>query len=127
MRRYENNRNLGNTQPGDGCRFKGRGPMQLTGRWNYNACRRSIGADIVANPDLVASDPRIGFKAAAWFWTFKKLNRDADAMNVNSATKKINGGDNGIADRIARYNRAKGCIPEAGFSSRGAAVSISRT
>jgi len=109
---YEGRRDLGNTQRGDGKRFKGRGPIQLTGRHNYGLfggwCRsRGLvpSADYFQrNPTLVA-EPRWGFLAASWYWTAARprLNAYADAHDIVAATKAINGGLNGIADRRRRY------------------------
>lgn len=110
---YEGRKDLGNTQPGDGRRFKGRGPIQLTGRANYRAFTQAVGSkygvDFEANPELVAQ-PRWGFKAAAWYWTSRKLNALADAGNFDRITLLINGGYNGKADRDARYLTAKSAL-----------------
>eukprot|EP00161_Ancyromonas_sigmoides_P021516 TRINITY_DN6379_c0_g8_i1.p1 TRINITY_DN6379_c0_g8~~TRINITY_DN6379_c0_g8_i1.p1 ORF type:complete len:504 (+),score=207.17 TRINITY_DN6379_c0_g8_i1:189-1700(+) len=122
-RQYEGRSNLGNTQPGDGCRFKGRGPIQLTGRYNYDVCGKAIGMDLVANPDVVASDPAVGFKTTVWFWTSKRLNGFADSGDLTGATRRINGGSNGASDRANRYNRAKTCISDATIQQRASAPS----
>lgn len=108
---YEGRKDLGNTQPGDGKRFKGRGPIQLTGRANYRAftdwCRRgdANSPDFTVDPTLVATS-RWGFLAASWYWTVArpKLNAYSDAGDVLSATKAINGGTNGLTDRQNRWN-----------------------
>lgn len=102
---YEGRRDLGNTQPGDGKRFKGRGPIQITGRANYEAAGKALGLDLVGNPET-ASTNEVGFRLAAWFWTKHKLNDLADAKKFDAITKKINGGYNGKADRDAKYNKA---------------------
>jgi predicted chitinase len=103
---YEGRDDLGNTQPGDGRRYKGRGPIQLTGRANYRAFTKAIGSkygvDFEANPELVAQ-PKWGFKAAAWYWNSRKLNQYADRGDFDAITYRINGGYNGKADRDARY------------------------
>ncbi len=114
---YEGRRDLGNTQPGDGRRFKGRGPIQLTGRHNYGKFGQwahSVGligdpAHFQRNPTEVATS-RWGFLAAAWYWTVArpKLNAQADAGDIVGATKSINGGTNGLADRTNRWNRCRG-------------------
>jgi predicted chitinase len=113
---YEGRADLGNTQPGDGTRFKGRGPIQLTSRTNYGAFGRwchaagLVGSDdyFVVNPQQVAQ-PRWGFLAAAWYWTVArpKLNVLADAGDIEGATRAVNGGLNGLADRIARWTHAR--------------------
>lgn len=109
-------KSLGNTQPGDGPRFKGRGPIQLTGRSNYGKfgmwCLSkgfvTDGYHFVTNPTLVAT-PQWGFLAASWYWTVARadLNALSDAGNVSAATQRINGGQNGEADRVQRWNRAR--------------------
>lgn len=103
---YEGRRDLGNTQPGDGVRFKGRGPIQLTGRANYTAASRALGVDLVSNPHLAAT-PEIGFRIAQWFWNSRGLNAYADAGNFDAITYRVNGGYNGKAARDAYYARAR--------------------
>lgn len=112
---YEGRADLGNTQPGDGARFKGSGPIQLTGRANFRAFAQwanqqgLTGLDFEARPDLVRSDPRWGFLAASWYWNVARpaLNSQADADDLVAVTRSINGGTNGIADRRARLDRCK--------------------
>lgn len=112
---YEGRSDLGNTQPGDGRRYKGRGPIQLTGRSNYRqfsgwAQQRGLVASptyFEDNPQAV-SEPRWGFLAAAFFWATRDVNRFADGREVTNSTHVINGGEHGLDDRIARYNR---CFP----------------
>lgn len=96
---------LGNTQPGDGRRYKGRGPIQLTGRSNYRAAGAALGVDLEGSPTLAAS-PEVGFRIAAWYWTSRGLNALADRGDFDGITRKINGGLNGKADRDARHARA---------------------
>ena len=95
---YEGRRDLGNTQPGDGVRFKGRGPIQLTGRNNYRAAGCFLGIDLLANPRR-AADPDVGFRVAGWFWTTRGLNELADRRQFDTITRRINGGLNGKAER----------------------------
>ncbi len=102
---YEGRKDLGNTQPGDGVRYKGRGPIQLTGRSNYRAAGRALGLDLEANPQR-AADIDVGFRVAAWFWTSRGLNALADAGDFREITRRINGGFNGLAHREAYYRRA---------------------
>jgi predicted chitinase/LysM repeat protein len=102
---YEGRKDLGNTQPGDGVRFKGRGPIQLTGRSNYRAAGKALGIDLENNPKR-AADPDVGFRTAAWFWNSRNLNTYADAGNFREVTRRINGGYNGLASREAYYQRA---------------------
>jgi putative chitinase len=103
--RYEGRKDLGNTQPGDGRRFKGRGPIQLTGRSNYTNAGKALGLDLVGNPAQVAT-PEVGFRTTAWYWNSRNLNSYADAGDFDAITKRINGGYNGKADRDRYYARA---------------------
>lgn len=103
---YEGRKDLGNIYPGDGRRYKGRGPIQLTGRANYRAAGRDLGIDLEGNPQLAAT-PQVGFRVAVWFWTTRNLNYYADRGEFATITRRINGGQNGRADRESRYNNAK--------------------
>ncbi|WP_164019072.1 LysM peptidoglycan-binding domain-containing protein [Pyxidicoccus trucidator] len=103
---YEGRRDLGNTQPGDGVRYKGRGPIQLTGRANYRAAGQALGIDLEGNPAR-AKDPDVAFRIAGWYWQSRNLNSYADAGNFREVTRRINGGYNGMADREAYYRRAQ--------------------
>ncbi len=102
---YEGRKDLGNTEPGDGRRYKGRGPIQLTGRANYRAAGRALGIDLEGNPTR-AGDVDVGFRVAAWYWTSRGLNALADAGDFREITRRINGGFNGLAEREAYYRRA---------------------
>ena len=104
-RAYEGRADLGNTQPGDGERYKGRGPIQITGRANYRYYGALIGIDLEKYPEL-ASNPCIGMRLALEYWKAKGLNAYADMDDILTITKKINGGTNGLADRKANYVRA---------------------
>jgi putative chitinase len=96
---------LGNVQPGDGWRFRGRGLKQLTGRDNYTRFARDY--DMTAEEAAVWVETKEGALASAlWFWNTNKLNAVADTGSVPALTKKINGGDIGLADRQARYEKA---------------------
>jgi putative chitinase len=103
---YEGRADLGNVQVGDGRRFKGRGPIQVTGRANYRLYGRKIGIDLERRPEL-ASAPSIGLHVSCAYWTDKGLNSLADADDVEAITRRINGGNNGLADRRARLAAAK--------------------
>lgn len=104
---YEGRANLGNTQPGDGRRYKGRGPIQLTGRANYRKFGSDIGIALEEHPEIAAV-PSIGMMTACKYWKDRGLNELADADDLTGITKRINGGTNGLADRIARTSKAKG-------------------
>jgi putative chitinase len=106
---YEGRADLGNTEPGDGPRFKGRGLIQLTGRANYAAYGAARGIDFTTDgaPSRIADDPALAADVAGWFWHDRGLNALADADKVRAVTKRINGGYNGLADRMAYLERAK--------------------
>lgn len=106
---YEGRIDLGNTQQGDGPRFKGRGLIQLTGRANYVAFGKARKQDYVTPPNYnqIATDPNLAVDVSCWFWTTHKLNDLADADDLIGITKKINGGTNGLPDRRAHLQRAK--------------------
>lgn len=97
---------LGNTKPGDGRRFMGRGPIQITGRFNYAKFGPLLGLDLVAKPELL-EDAMHGIRAACAFWNDHKLTPLAEAGEIVTVTKQINGGTNGLADRQARWEKAK--------------------
>jgi putative chitinase len=103
---YEGREDLGNTKPGDGRRYKGRGPIQITGRANYAAAGKALGLDLVAKPELLATNYAAGCRAAAWFWKSKGLNELADKDAFGSITKRVNGGFNGLDDRCLYWARA---------------------
>lgn len=106
---YEGRVDLGNTERGDGVRFKGRGLIQLTGRSNYEAYGRHIGVDLLkkGNEELVAKVPRYAVGVAFWFWQKRNLNRYADADDIHAITRRVNGGFNGLEERIYYLQRAK--------------------
>ena len=106
---YEGRKDLGNTQVGDGKRFKGRGPIQLTGRANYRRYGQQLGIDFENNPAIVAI-PSVGLLVACKFWSDNGLNALADKDDVLSITKRINGGTNGLADRKAKLEIIKGMM-----------------
>lgn len=106
---YEGRADLGNTQPGDGPRFKGRGLIQLTGRANYAAYGKTIGVDLTVdgNWTKIADDPALCADVAGWYWANRKINAAADADDADKVTRLINGGLNGLDDRLQRLARAK--------------------
>lgn len=103
---YEARADLGNTEPGDGKRYKGRGPLQLTGRANYRKFGRTIGIDLERHPEIAAY-PSVGLWIACQYWADRKLNALADADDVEAITKRVNGGFNGLADRKAYLAKMK--------------------
>jgi putative chitinase len=113
QRRYEpitkKSKDLGNTEPGDGQRFKGRGPIQITGRSNYKKYGDGLGVDLVSDPKRAAS-PEIGFRTAGLYWMRNGLNELADKEWIKTITKRINGGFNGLEERTRYYIRAKNVL-----------------
>jgi predicted chitinase len=103
---YEGRKDLGNTQKGDGVRFKGRGPIQITGRYNYTKAAQALKLDLVNNPPL-AAQPQHAFRVSAWWWANNGLNGISDTNDVVAATRRINGGLNGLQDRQSRYARVQ--------------------
>lgn len=97
---YEGRADLGNTEPGDGPRYRGRGLIQITGRANYRACSDALGADLVSQPELL-EQPSLACRSAAWFWEAHGLNELADKGDIRTITKRINGGLNGYQDRLS--------------------------
>jgi putative chitinase len=106
---YEGRTDLGNTQPGDGPRFKGRGLIQITGRTNHTNYGNDRGKDYITglNPTLLATDPNIAADCSGWFWATRHLNELADNDDLLTITKRINGGTNGLDDRARRLKLAK--------------------
>ena len=96
---------MGNTAPGDGWKYRGRGLIQITGKNNYRACGEALGLDLIAYPELLEK-PQHACMSAAWFWATSGLNTLADAGKFDAITQRINGGQNGAADRQALYARA---------------------
>ena len=103
--RYEGRKDLGNTVTGDGSRYRGRGLIQITGRANYVACGEGLSLDLIKQPELLEK-PQHACMSAAWFWATKGLSTLADAGQFDKITQRINGGQNGAADRQALYARA---------------------
>lgn len=113
--RYEGRRDLGNTQPGDGERFKGHGLIQTTGRYNHARVRDRLRQRFPNVPDFevypeALTDPQWAALSAADYWDDRGLNALADAGQFAAITRKINGGLNGQADRLARWERAKAAV-----------------
>jgi putative chitinase len=92
---------MGNTEDGDGAKYIGRGLIQLTGKENYANCGNALGIDLLDNPDLL-STPKYAALSAGWFWNKKGLNAFADVDDIDTITKRINGGLIGLADRKAK-------------------------
>lgn len=106
---YEGRKDLGNTEKGDGKRFKGRGPIQLTGRANYRTAGKALGLDLIHHPEMVKT-PQVGFRTTVWFWTTHRLNALADQKTLaafRTITRKINGGNHGQTSRESYWAKAK--------------------
>ena len=103
--KYEGRKDLGNTVVGDGTKYRGRGLIQITGRANYMACGEGLGLDLINQPELLEK-PQHACMSAAWFWAIKGLNTLADAGEITKISKRINGGSNGLQDRLALYKKA---------------------
>ena len=103
--KYEGRKDLGNTVAGDGSKYRGRGLIQITGRANYMACGEALGLDLINQPELLEK-PQHACMSAAWFWAIKGLNTLADAGEITKISKRINGGSNGLQDRLALYKKA---------------------
>src|SRR4051794_13019890 len=124
QRRYEPvtklAQDLGNSEAGDGRRFKGRGPIQLTGRTNYKRFGDLLGVDLVAEPTRAAT-PEVAFRVAGLFWSKKGLNELADTATDDAfteITRRINGGSNGLPERQAFYAVARKVLGVAGARGR---------
>lgn len=100
---------LGNTRPGDGFKYRGRGPIQITGFRNYASYGQMLGLDLVARPELL-EEPLYGFRATGLFWKSNSLNEFADRDSEDAfrqITRRINGGFNGWVDRLKRWHQAR--------------------
>jgi putative chitinase len=108
---YEGRRNLGNTQKGDGVKYKGRGYIQLTGRANYTTFNKWYqqidpeAPDLVTYPHLIAQDPELSMWATVYYWETRKLNRYADRGMFETLTRRINGRLNGYAHRLEIFEK----------------------
>jgi putative chitinase len=101
--RYEHSARLGNTQPGDGYRYRGRGGIQLTGRANYRACGAALGLDLESHPELAAA-PEHRYRVSCWYWDAHKLSPLADDGDFIAITRAINGiGMYALRQRQAYY------------------------
>ena len=96
---------MGNTEEGDGWKYRGRGLIQLTGKDNYRLASDALEVDFITDPDLVLTKEYAAL-TAAWYWNKRGLNKEADAKDFTGMTKKINGGTIGLADRVAHINSA---------------------
>jgi putative chitinase len=106
---YSNRMGNGPESSGDGWKYRGRGPIQLTGKNNYMQFAKDMFDDwqnLFDNPDWVTEDKDFALMSAIWFWNKNGLNKEADAGDIKTMTRKINGGYIGLEDRIKHYNEA---------------------
>ena len=106
---YANRMGNGDEASGEGWKYRGRGPIQLTGKANYTQFANDMFEDpetVLDNPDVVALDKETALTSAVWFWNKNKLNALADIGDIKTMTKKINGGYIGLDDRIKHYDHA---------------------
>ena len=103
--RYEGRADLGNTEPGDGAKYRGRGLIQITGRSNYRQAGHALGVDLEHDPAQLA-EPQLAAVSACWWWQAHGCNALADVDDMRAVTRRVNGGLNGLADRMAYYDRA---------------------
>ena len=109
QKKYEGRDDLGNKHPGDGKRYMGRGPIQLTGRKNYKQYGESLNLPLEENPELAAT-PEVAFRVAGKFWQNHKCNELADAQKFTEITRLINGGLNGLEVRRRYFTLAKSLL-----------------
>lgn len=106
---------LGNCYPGDGVRYKGRGPIQVTGRKHYaDLSQWAFGRGLVPTPTFFVDEPwrlsddQYGFVGVTWYWTVaRNMNSYADAADIRGATIAVNGGLNGYSERVERWSRCR--------------------
>ncbi len=102
---YEGRKDLGNIYPGDGVKYKGRGPIQITGRKNYTACGIALGLDLVNHPEILEQVDQ-GFRGSVWYWVVHGLNQLADIPDYHQITYRINGGYTDWLQRLSFYTDA---------------------
>lgn len=106
---YSNRMGNGPESSGDGWKYRGRGPIQLTGKSNYTQFAKDMFEDwqnVIENPDWVTADRDFALMSAIWFWNKNGLNKWADTGDIKELTRRINGGYIGLEDRIKHYNEA---------------------
>lgn len=102
---YANRNGNGPESSGDGWRYRGRGLIQITGKANYRDCGEQLKEDLLKHPEILET-PNGAARSAAWYWWSRKLNRSAEAGDIKTNTRAINGGLNGYDDRVMLYNKA---------------------
>ena len=112
---------MGNVDPGDGYKYRGRGYIQLTGRETYREIGKVAGLDLEGSPELAAK-PENAIRIACAFWTWKKINPSCDVGDFTAVTKRINGGTNGLTDRLEWLSKVQAVVKVAPASSTSAPV-----
>ena len=107
---YANRMGNGDEASGEGWKYRGRGPIQMTGKNNYAAFSKDFGTDVIKNPDIVSTDKKVALLSAIWFWNKNGLNAIADNNDIKGMTQKINGGTIGLDHRTSLYNKALGIL-----------------
>jgi putative chitinase len=105
-RAYRNRMGNGDEASGDGWKYRGRGFIQITGKNNYRVCGDALDIDLMASPELLETS-KYAVLSAGWFWHVNHINDLADDENTLEVTRRINGGTNGLTDRISKYDTAK--------------------
>lgn len=108
-RAYANRNGNGDEASGDGWKYRGRGLIQLTGLDNYRACGDGLGLDLVGSPELL-EEPFNAARSAGWYWSVNRLNALADERDIVHISKRINGGTEGLGERLAAYHEAMGVL-----------------
>lgn len=104
---YASRMGNGDSDSGDGWLYRGRGPIQLTGKSNYTSFAADMSIDaVVENPDLVSENKEVALMSAVWFWNKNGLNRYADQGDIKGMTKRINGGFIGLEERTHHWKEA---------------------
>jgi len=112
---YANRMSNGSEESGDGWKYRGRGIIQITGKYNYTTCSSKLFKDsrLLETPDLISTKKDVALLAALWFWQSNNLNDLADKEDIVGMTKKINGGTVGLLERDRAYERIKQILGEA--------------
>lgn len=104
---------MGNSKPGDGYRYRGRGYIHLTGLANYREMEKKTGLPLLTNPDLIENPKHAALVSALW-WDEHDMNHYADLRDFRKITQVINGGLNGLTERMKWYSRMRGEMAKAG-------------
>lgn len=109
--KYDDRKDLGNVEPGDGYRFKGRGLIQITGRASYEKASKALGIDYVEDPTLMESEEE-ATRVSCWWWQDAGCNEIADIPDFKAVTRRVNGGLTAYDRRVTYYERALAILGE---------------